>query len=339
MATPKIVLGTMTFGLEQTDATNNAVQVHGVDNIKPFLDMFSARGHNELDTARVYGDGDTEIVLGQFNVEKYKIATKVWPIVPKAHGAEFLKKTFKDSLEALKLQKVDIFYLHAPDYSTPFEETVKAVDDLYREGLFERFGLSNYAAWQVTLIHQLCKQHGYVLPSVYQGMYNAITRDVVRELLPCLKALDIAFYAYNPIAGGLLSGRHNFDKDVDGGRFNEKNAFGKIYRERYWNTLYFDAIKMIEKVTKEHNITLIESALRWMTHHSGLGPNDAIIAGASSLKHLEDNLNDLEKGPLPKEVLDVYDEAWENVKVACPSYFKSPVVSANFATFTRTDSK
>ncbi|KAF8924378.1 hypothetical protein BGZ58_001839 [Dissophora ornata] len=268
----------MTFGLEQTDATNNAVQVHGVDNIKPFLDMFSARGHNELDTARVYGDGDTEIVLGQFNVEKYKIATKVWPIVPKAHGAEFLKKTFKDSLEALKLQKVDIFYLHAPDYSTPFEETVKAVDDLYREGLFER-------------------------------------------------------------AGGLLSGRHNFDKDVDGGRFNEKNAFGKIYRERYWNTLYFDAIKMIEKVTKEHNITLIESALRWMTHHSGLGPNDAIIAGASSLKHLEDNLNDLEKGPLPKEVLDVYDEAWENVKVACPSYFKSPVVSANFATFTRTDSK
>ncbi|KAI8594827.1 NADP-dependent oxidoreductase domain-containing protein, partial [Dissophora ornata] len=90
--------------------------------------------------------------MGQFNVEKYKVATKVWPVVAKAHGAEFLRKTFKDSLEALKLQKVDIFYLHAPDYSTPFEETIKAVDDLYREGLFERFGLSNYAAWQVTLI-------------------------------------------------------------------------------------------------------------------------------------------------------------------------------------------
>ncbi|KAF8928884.1 hypothetical protein BGZ58_009312, partial [Dissophora ornata] len=125
--------------------------------------------------------------------------------------------------------------------------------------------------------------------------------------------------------------RYDFGKDVDGGRFNEKNLFGILYRERYWNTLYFDAIKMIEKITKEHNITLIESALRWITHHSDLGPNDAIIIGASSLKHLEDNLNDLEKGPLPKEVLDVYDEAWEHVKVACPSYFKSNADTASVA--------
>ena len=90
---------------------------------------------------------------------------------------------------------------------------------------------------------------------------------------------------------------------------------------------------MVEKVTKEHNITLIESALRWMKHHSDLGANDAIIIGASSLKHLEDNLNDLEKGPLPKEVVDVYDEAWEHVKVACPSYFKSNADNARIASF------
>ena len=71
-------------------------------------------------------------------MENYKVSTKVFPGVPKAHGAESLKRIFKESLEALKLQKVDILYLHAPDYTTPFEETIKAVDELYREGRFER---------------------------------------------------------------------------------------------------------------------------------------------------------------------------------------------------------
>ncbi|KAG0352418.1 NADP-dependent oxidoreductase domain-containing protein [Gamsiella multidivaricata] len=322
--TPKIVLGTMTFGLEGTNETTSTVRVRGVENIRLFLDSFHAHGHVEVDTARLYCNGDTETALGQLQLDSFKVATKVWPTAPKAHGSELLKKTFRESLAALNAKKVDIFYLHAPDYTTPFEETIKAVDELYREGLFERFGLSNYAAWQVTFIHQLCKQHGYVLPTVYQGMYNVITRDVVRELLPCLKALGIAFYAYNPIAGGLLSGRYNFEKETDGGRFDLKTGFGQIYRERYWNQLFFEAVKSMEKITKEHNLTLIESALRWMTHHSGLGPNDAIIIGASSMSHLEDNLKDLKKGPLPKEVLDAFDEAWEHVKVACPSYFKTP---------------
>ena len=84
----------------------------------------------------------------------------------------------------------------------------------------------------------------------------------------------------------------------------------------------------MEEVTKEHNLTLIESALRWMVHHSDLGPNDAIIIGASSLHHLEDNLKDLEKGPLPQEVLEAFDAAWEHVKVTCPSYFKPEVGGA-----------
>ncbi|KAG0208633.1 hypothetical protein BGX28_000441 [Mortierella sp. GBA30] len=322
--TPRIILGTMTFGLESTSAATSAVRVRGTENIQPFLDTFGAYGHIELDTARIYCNGDTEEALGQLPTDNFKIATKVWPTIPKAHGSENIKRIFHESLAALKGKKVDILYLHAPDYTTPFEETIKAVDELYREGLFERFGLSNFAAWQVTLIHQLCRQNGYVLPTVYQGMYNGITRDVVRELFPCLKALNISFYAFNPIAGGLLSGKHRFEEnESEGGRFDTKTGFGRIYRERYWNTLFFEAIKDLEKVAKEHSLTLLESSLRWMTHHSGLGPNDGVIIGASSLKHLEENLKDLAKGPLPNEMVDAFDEAWEHVKVACPSYFKT----------------
>ncbi|KAF9122040.1 hypothetical protein BGW39_010075 [Mortierella sp. 14UC] len=321
---PKVVLGTMTFGLESTVAQTSSVRIRGIDNIKPFLDTFHKYGHAELDTARVYCGGDTETALGLLDTTAFKIATKVWPSVPKSHGSELLRRTFLQSLTALKTDKVDIFYLHAPDYTTPYEETVKAVDDLYREGRFERFGLSNFAAWQVTLIYQLCKQNGYVLPSVYQGMYNPIVRDIEPELLPCLRKFNIAFYAFNPLAGGLLSGKHNFAQPEAeaGGRFDINSSPGKLYRDRYWNTLYFEAITSLTKVTQEHQLTLVEATLRWMSHHSGLHDQDGIIIGVSSIQHLEQNLIDLDKGPLPKEVVEAFDSAWEHVKVACPKYFK-----------------
>ncbi|KAF9376362.1 hypothetical protein CPB97_010850 [Podila verticillata] len=178
----------------------------------------------------------------------------------------------------------------------------------------------------------MCKQNGYVLPTVYQGMYNGIVRDVVRELLPCLKALKIDFYAYNPIAGGLLSGRYNFgENDGKEGRFDVQSGFGKIYRERYWSNLFFEAVRILTKAAEENHLTLIESALRWMAHHSGLGPNDGIIIGASSLHHLEENLKDLAKGPLPEAMVTAFDEAWEHVKVACPAYFKDEAASKAIA--------
>ncbi|KAF9212208.1 hypothetical protein BGZ59_007074, partial [Podila verticillata] len=246
---PKIVLGTMTFGLEGSNATIYPVRILGPENVKPFLDTFHKYGHVELDTARIYCNGDTEKVLGSLPIQDFKIGTKVWPSIPRAHGAENLGRIFRESLVALKASKVDILYLHSPDATTPFEETVKAIDDLHKEGLFDRFGLSNFAAWQVTLIHQLCKQNGYVLPTVYQGKYNAITRDVVRELLPCLRTLKIDFYAYNPIAGGLLSGRYRFDDTEisDNSFFSTKTAYGQMYRALYWNNLYKDAVLKLSK--------------------------------------------------------------------------------------------
>ncbi|KAF9378540.1 hypothetical protein CPB97_009512 [Podila verticillata] len=284
----------MTFGLEGSNATIYPVRIQGPKNVKPFLDTFHKYGHVELDTARIYCNGDTEKVLGSLPIQDFKIGTKVWPSIPRAHGAENLGRIFRESLVALKASKVDILYLHSPDATTHFEETVKAIDDLYKEGLFDRFGLSNFAAWQVTLIHQLCKQNGYVLPTVYQGK-----------------------------AGGLLSGRYRFDDTEvsDNSFFSTKTGYGQMYRALYWNNLYKDAVLKLSKVAAENNLTLLEASLRWMTHHSGLGPTDAVIIGSSSVHHLEDNLVDLAKGPLPTAMVTALDEAWEHVKVACPCYF------------------
>src|SRR5690606_26118365 len=105
--------------------------------------------------------------------------------------------------------KADIFYLHFPDHKTPLEETLKACQKLYEEGKFKELGLSNYSSWQVSEIYNMCKNNGWVLPTVYQGMYNVITRDVEKELFPCIRYYNMRFYSYNPLAGGLLTERYD----------------------------------------------------------------------------------------------------------------------------------
>lgn len=128
----------MTFGLEGSNATIFPVRIKGPENVKPFLDTFHQYGHVELDTARIYCSGDTEKVLGSLPIQDFKIGTKVWPTIPRAHGPENLGRIFRESLVALKANKVDILYLHSPDVTTPFEETAKAIDELHKEGLFDR---------------------------------------------------------------------------------------------------------------------------------------------------------------------------------------------------------
>ena len=169
---------------------------------------------------------------------------------------------------------------------------MRAVDDLYKEGHFTRFGLSNYQAWEVAQICEMCKSNGWKMPDVYQGVYNALHRSIEPELLPCLRHYGVAFYNYNPLAGGYLTSRyHRDDKGGEiekGSRFDPEKWQGKMYRARYWNDAYFDALEILRPVAKKAGLTEAECALRWMTHHSMLRKEkgDAIIIGASSVKHL-----------------------------------------------------
>ncbi|KAF9921270.1 hypothetical protein FBU30_008728 [Linnemannia zychae] len=321
---PRVILGTMTFGLEHSTSETSVVRVHGAQNVAPFLDVFHAHGHIEIDTARIYCNGDTETVLSQLPTAHFKISTKVWPHTPGAHNKENLPKQFQESLAALKANKVDILYLHAPDYSVPYEETLEAINDLYKKGLFERFGLSNYSAWNVAMICEICKQKGYVLPSVYQGMYNPIARSVVKELLPCLKHYNIGFYAYNPISGGMLSGKYKFaGEDVQAGsRYDPKSCFGNFFRERYWNATNFEAVQALIKIAAANNMTLLEATLRWMRHHSGLEAKDGVIIGCSTTVQLEESLTALEGDALPEEMIKAFDDAWNHVMPVTSWYFR-----------------
>jgi aflatoxin B1 aldehyde reductase len=150
-----------------------------------------------------------------------------------------------------------------------------------------------------------------------QSLYNALHRAVEPELFPALRKYGLAFYAYNPLGGGIFTGRYrSIDAtSEDGARFDPNTAQGKTYRQRYWNEGYFAAIETVEAAAKEAGLSMTETALRWISHHSLMKREhgDAVIIGASSVKHLEENLADLEKGPLPQDVVDAVNAAWRTV--------------------------
>ncbi|KAI8611160.1 NADP-dependent oxidoreductase domain-containing protein [Chytriomyces sp. MP71] len=310
----------MTFG------TGVGGRISDRDTIQQIVDEFTKRGHTELDTARMYCEGNTEEVLSELKTTGLQVHTKVYPFKAGDHEPEKLMTTFRASLKALQRTKVDIFYLHAPDHSVPFERTLGAVQELYLEGTFTELGLSNYASWQVMQIYHICKSKGYVLPTLYQGMYNALTRDAERELLPCLRELGMRFYAYNPLCGGLLSGHHKFETNPDdGARFDPKTSQGERYRGRYWNETYFKAVEHVKAaVAKHEGMTLLNAAHRWMFHHSMLDQSkgDGVIIGVSSVAHAVSNLNDCEQGELPADIVAAFDEAYAVTKPLQANYFR-----------------
>jgi aflatoxin B1 aldehyde reductase len=194
--------------------------------------------------------------------------------------------------------------------------------DLHAEGKFKQLGLSNYPAWQVVEIWHLCEKRGWPTPTVYQGMYNGLTRSVESELFPALRELKMRFYVFNPLAGGMLTGKHtNFENNPSPGRF----ARLKSYRNRYWKASYFEAVGALTAVCQEKGIAPAEAAYRWLGWHSLLSgaEGDGVLIGASGMSQLEGNLTALSQGALPKQIVDAFDNAWEEARCDCPPYFNA----------------
>ncbi|EIW83559.1 Aldo keto reductase [Coniophora puteana RWD-64-598 SS2] len=307
-------------------AGKNGVRNSGVSECQAIVDVFLSHGHQELDTARMYGEGTTEELLSQLDLEHTMLDTKVYPVTPGAHKPEALRETFSTSLKALRREKVRVLYLHAPDRSVPFEDTCREMNKLHQEGKFEIFGLSNFAAWEVAEVVGICRANGWVQPKIYQVMYNAITREMETELLPACRKYGIRLVIYNPLAGGLLAGKLASVEDAPdaGSRFDGSSRQGKMYRARYLQEGYFKALELLKKTSESSGIRLTAMALRWCQHHSALQPSDGIILGASSAAQLEQNLEDSAEGLLPQEVVDALDEACRIVKAhgSAPSYWR-----------------
>ena len=310
----RIVLGTMNVG-PQLDAAAS----------REMVAAFLAAGHREMDTAYVYNDGATENILGDIlpclKEGEYAIATKVHPRITGRLDRETVLMEFNESLRRMKRDSVDLLYFHFPDGKTPVEGALETVAELHRQRKLKEFGLSNYPAWQVVDIAYKCDKIGCPRPAVYQGMYNALCRNVEPELFPAIRSLGMRFYAFNPLAGGMLTGKHlHFEDTPAPGRF----ARLKSYRERYWKHSYFDAVDQIRNACDSEGIPMAEAAYRWLANHSCMRTekNDGILLGASRQEQLLQNLEAAGKGPLPDSVLSAMDEAWEIAKNDSPAYFK-----------------
>lgn len=143
-----------------------------LDEYKSCLDAFQSAGYDEVDTARVYVGGKQEAWTAQagWKDRGLTLATKWYPNELGAHKPEVLKTKVEESLEALETESVDIYYLHAADRGTPFQQTLKAIDEMHKQGKFKTFAISNFTSAEVAEVCLTCKYNGWVRPTLYQGM-------------------------------------------------------------------------------------------------------------------------------------------------------------------------
>jgi len=290
--------------------------------------------YRHLDTALMYSGGKSEAIIGDMASWREVgglVDDKINPWDKKNFGEESIRSQVDTCLSRLKSPSMEILYLHAPDHSTPLETTLKVMDTLHKEGKFKQLGLSNYSSWLVSEVVNICKANNWVRPTVYQGMYSLITRQVEEELIPCLRYHGLAFYAYSPLGGGILTGKYKFQqedtKNIPKGRFNGV-GWDKVYRDRYWKEEHFQSMEKLKELLNQHhpdeNITIPEAAFRWIYNHSLLdgSKGDAVVLGASRLDQVKANLEMSKSQPLCQEVVSFMDEWWKSTKHLCPLYFR-----------------
>jgi len=309
-----VLLGAANFGYKPSAS---GVQVTSDKSlIESILQLYKENGYNQIDTARTYGDGTSEQILSavDYATRGFILDTKIRSYFPGAHQKELVIKSFRESLQALNAEKVNILYLHSPDRQTPFLETLEAINELHAQRSFEKFGLSNYRPEEVEQIVQICSERGFVKPSVYQGMYNIVSRGIEKDLFPVLRRHKISFYAYSPLGGGFLT--EYMSRDTKSVRFDPSLRIGEKYNKYYFQSNRFEALEKLREVGQAHELSVPEIALRWLVHHSHLKQEygDAVILGGSSLARIAANLGFVGKPALPQD----FDAVFEFIKESVP---------------------
>lgn len=328
---PRLYLGTMTFGWSQTSSTVD----EGVarEMLKLFVEHNEALDISEhyVDTARIYASGKTEKIVGSL-VQSFTPSNGTIVLGTKAHPSAVegglstagIKEQVQSSMDAMPgVESFGEYYLHQPDTEHSLLESLECANELVKDGVVSAVGMSNYHASEVERAFQLCDDNNLTRPTVYQGLYNPLNRAVEQELLPVLKENGCAFVAYNPLAAGLLVGKHTSRDHVQKGRFKDNPN----YLPRFYTDRNFEAIDFIRKACDEEGITMVEATYRWLLRHSALDENDGVLLGASSVEQLTQNLSGclaaVEKGPLPPKILEAFDKAWEITKDEAFPYWRS----------------
>ena len=311
LSVSRLSFGTLTFGSSMDEVAASRA-----------IDRCLAEGINFFDTANVYNKGAAETLLGKALAGRRQtviLATKVGfrsgaPDDEAGLSRVAIRKSLDASLKRLQTDYVDLFYLHLPDHAAPIEETLAAMDEAVRVGKVRYPAVSNYAAWQVCEIRWISEKSGFKPFFVSQPMYNVLVRGIEDEYLPFCKRFNIAVVPYNPLAGGLLTGKQSRQRGpIPGTRFDGN----KLYLDRYWHDDYFAAVAELAGTAGEAGKSLVELAFQWLLSQAQV---DSVILGASSLEQLEENLKACQDGPLDESLLARCDAAWKRLKGITPKY-------------------
>jgi len=300
----RFCLGTMEYGAQANEKDSIEMVHYAID-----------QGINFVDTANVYQSGESERITGKAikkKRDKLVLATKVGSFFGKGPNENGLSRRHileqvDASLKRLDTDFIDIYYMHRPDPNTPVAETLEAMDTIIRNGKVRYIGISNFAAWQACMFHYEGIRRNLNFPVVSEMVYNPLTRGIEQEYLSFIEQFNIGLVVYNPLAGGLLTGKYKDKKLESGGRFRLK----KGYYNRYWNEENFGAVEEFSFLANKAGISLVELSMRWLHSQSCV---DSILVGASKMSQLSENLAALRDGPLPAELLEGCDSIWEKIK-------------------------
>lgn len=308
----RLCLGTMTFGSQVDEAGSLAM-----------VDLALDAGINFFDTANVYNAGRSEEIMAKAmegRRDKFVLATKVRGKMgdgPDEQGlsrAAILKQC-EASLRRLGTDYIDVYYMHMQDPATPIEESLAAIDSLVKAGKVRYPAVSNFAAWQILEMQHMAAANGWTPVHICQPMYSLLARNIEAELLPMARKHQVSTFVYNPLAGGLLTGKHAPQEALEGSRFDGN----KMYRDRYWHNEQFDAVAELSFGAGEAHRSLVSLALNWILHHTTA---TGLILGASKMRHLTANIAACKEGPLDEATLTVCESVWRRLRGVTPEYIR-----------------
>jgi 1-deoxyxylulose-5-phosphate synthase len=287
----RLCLGTMTFGLQSNEATGVAI-----------MDKAAEAGVDFFDTSDAYplgGDlstrGRTEEIIGRWMAgkrDRFILATKCFvPMGPGpmdgGNSRKHIMSAVEGSLRRLQTDYIDLYQLHGYDRNTPIDETLSALDDLVHSGKVRYLGCSNFLTYQ--LVRAIGRSETLRLARFdsVQPRYNLLFRQIEREMLPFCAEDGVGVISYNPIAGGLLSGKHsNTAPPADGSRFALGTA-GTMYQERYWHEGMFETVDAVRKLADAAGVPMVTLSVAWVLANQAI---TAPIIGASRPEQLDASL-------------------------------------------------
>ena len=306
-------LGTMTFGDEWGWGS-------GKDEARKVYDAFREAGGNFIDTANFYTSGTSESFLGEFmedHRQSVVLATKYSNAVPgtdpnaAGNHRKSMMQALEASLDRLRTDYLDLYWVHIWDQITPVEEVMRGLDDLVRQGKVLYVGISDAPAWWIAQANTLAQLRGWSPFVGLQIEYSLIERTVERELVPVAKALNLGLTAWSPLARGMLTGKYHGHGSSEGGRMN--NDMMKDFMPEQQRTER--VVAAVKAVSDQTGHSMAQVALAWLRYR----PVPVIpIIGARKLSQLQDNLASFDLS-LSTEQVQALDEA-SQIDLGFPYY-------------------